>query len=148
MTIECRRIDIHDQLFQQELDLRDSVLRRPLGRVSSCDEQAHDNDGNHFVAIRGREVLGCPGLYIKWPCVALLRLMAVRESERGRGVGSQLVAFAVEWAIANRFGEFEGEVRVAAAKFYERCRFRAEGAEYVRHGVPHLKMRWKIRSEM
>jgi isohexenylglutaconyl-CoA hydratase len=141
--LECRRVGMDDPLFEAILDLRDSVLRAPLGRPTARLEAERDARGVHFAAIEAGAVVGCLALYPQGE-FATLRSMAVAPDRQGAGVGAELYAYAEEWARTEGIKAIEAEGRSTALGFYEAQGFRIEGDEYLGHGIPHRKARKEL----
>ena len=88
--VECRMVSIGDDHCDASLDLRDEVLRRPIGCVSCRPELGRDREGYHLVALRQAKVIGCAGLYRQNDGTAIIRHMAVASSAQRTGVGRTL----------------------------------------------------------
>jgi predicted GNAT family N-acyltransferase len=66
--------------------------------------------------------------------------MAVSQSWRGRGVGSALLAAAIDAARARGVASLELSAQTHAMSFYARHGFIATGPEYLEAGIPHRTM--------
>jgi len=66
--------------------------------------------------------------------------IAVLPQHRGTGVGSLIMAHLVNHATESGFTKVYLHAQVAAAGFYERLGFRAEGPVFEECGIPHLRM--------
>ncbi|MEQ8936806.1 MAG: GNAT family N-acetyltransferase [Amphiplicatus sp.] len=139
--IDCREVEVGSPLFGEELELRDEVLRRPLGRPSSAGERERDLLGRHFIALAADEVIGCVGLYPEAGAAARLRHLAVAPRAQRKGVGRKLVTFAESCGVEAQIACVDVEARAGAVPFYEACGYAAEGETFLRHGVPHRLMR-------
>lgn len=74
-----------------------------------------------WVAVDGPEIVGCCCLEVYSPKIAELRSLAVRPSHRGRGLGAELTARAVEEA--ERRGVPQVLVVTSNREFFERLNF-------------------------
>lgn len=142
MTVEYREIAVGTDLHRSEQELRDAVLRRPLGRSLSATDLARDKTGHHFVGVEDGAVVACVGLYPDGAQLARLRQMAVDPARQGQGLGRGVLAFALDWARANGVTRIETHARCTARGFYDRAGFAAEGEEFPENGIPHIFM-WK-----
>ncbi len=141
VTIECRRIGLDEALFESAVDLRDRVLREPIGRSSARDERERDSRGVHFAAVDGGRVVGCLALYPDDAGAAVLKSLAVAPEMRRAGVGVAVYRCAESWARTHSVTEICADARLEALPFYSACGFSAEGEDYMVHGVPHRKVR-------
>ncbi|MBY0423149.1 MAG: GNAT family N-acetyltransferase [Parvularculaceae bacterium] len=130
-----------DALFAEAVDLRDRVLRAPLGRASARHETERDAKGVHFVALRSSKVVGCLALYPDGAAAAELKSMAVAPEARREGVGAAMYRCLEGWARGKGIGAIAAEARIGAVAFYESCGFTAESEDYMLHGVQHRRMR-------
>ena len=91
-SIKISRISMEDPFYQQERDLRNRILLRPIG-IPDFGWEHNDASSWHFIASEGGKVIGC---------VVLVRLdqqasktqliqMAVEREFQGQGVGRMLV---------------------------------------------------------
>lgn len=138
-VIECRRIEPKGPLYAAEIELRDKVLRGPVGRSRHAEDFDRDRAGIHFIAIDDGRVVGCLGLYPLAEGALEMRHVAVDEASRGRGVGAALCRFAVDWALAQGVRQIELGGRTSAQGFYEACGFIVTGPEYEKHRIAHRK---------
>lgn len=145
-TLECRPIGIDEALFESAVDLRDRVLREPIGRPSARHDRERDSRGVHFAAVDGGRVVGCLALYPDDAGAALLKSLAVAPEMRRTGVGVAVYRCAETWARAHSVNEICADARIDALPFYGACGFSAEGEDYMVHGVPHRKVRKFLRT--
>jgi GNAT superfamily N-acetyltransferase len=138
--VEVREIEVGSKLHRSEQDLRDEVLRKPLGRAPSATDLERDRLGRHFIALMHGEVVGCVGVYPEGERVVRLRQMAV--SPKLQGLGSALLRHVEDEARANDISRIELHARVSARRFYERNGYQIEGDVFEEITIPHVKM-WK-----
>ena len=77
--------------YLQVFDLRDEILRKPLGMSLKNDDLSRDLADSIFIAEHGDRVIGCVLLHQLGTDTAQLRAMAVSADWQGRGVGRMLV---------------------------------------------------------
>ena len=68
--------------------------------------------------------------------------MAVLPELRGRGIGAELLASALEASRDAGLPEPWLNAQTSARRFYERAGFRPEGKTFMEAGIPHRKMLW------
>ena len=85
------------------------------------------------------------GCVVLWPDPdqpgsAQLMQMAVAESVQGKGIGSELVQFLLQFAKENAMHEVTCHARHDVVPFYERHGFCVSGPEFFEVGVSHFPM--------
>ena len=143
--ISFEQIDTGSTWYQAERELRNSQLLRPIG-IPDYGWEMHDEDSFHFVALKGKDVVGCAMLYppASSPGVLQLMQMAVIESLRGRGIGRGLAGYMIEFAEAEGFREVVCHSRDSAVGFYENLGFSCFGEPFTEVGILHRHMKYKI----
>lgn len=134
--------------YQASLQLREQVLRQPLGLRLSAEDTATDADQRHFGAFAAAQpelplavlVLKPVAEALPRPPCGVLRQMAVAEPHRGGGIGRRLLACAESAAWDMGCPRIELAARVAVAGFYLRCGYQPESAVYLAVGIPHQRM--------
>jgi predicted GNAT family N-acyltransferase len=71
--------------------------------------------------------------------------MAVRQSARGTGIGSQVLKTLLAEATREGHVELVLHAQLHAWGFYERHGFVGEGEEFMEAGIAHRRMRLKLR---
>lgn len=127
-------------LYRRALDLREAILRKPLGFVVTAEELADDRLRQHFVASSHGAVVGSVSLRPLDGETIQLRQMAVVEERRREKIGAQLLAHAEDWARGHGYRLIVLNARLGAGGFYERYGYLAEGEPFDENTVPHLRM--------
>jgi predicted GNAT family N-acyltransferase len=139
--ITNRIITTADPEYEAEKDLRNRVLRLPLGLALSDADIAGEDQQTHLVALDDAgTVIGCVLLVIPGDGTVHFRQMAVDESFRGRGVGAGLIAFAERTARGMGIRRMTMHARVVARGFYERLGYRAVSDVFIEVTIPHIGM--------
>ncbi len=145
------RVEVVDQARTREL--RRAVLRPNLGVDDPLPgDEIADAIPIHIAALDGDTVIGTcfvypapcpwrPGEHPSWR----LRQMATAPERRRAGIGSAVVAAAIEAVSASGGGTFWLEAREPAVPLYARHGFVREGPIYVdeQHPTPHQRM-WQL----
>ena len=140
---ECRlqRVDYGSELYKSLLDLRQRVLRAPLG-LSLWDENLTlESQQWHFALIdpAGRPV-ACLTVVPMQKGHVKLRQMAVEPDCQGQGMGQKIVR-SVEKVLAEEGVQtIELHARQSAVPFYEKSGYRVSGEIFDEVTIPHLKM--------
>ncbi len=125
--------------YEAALQLRQEVLRAPLGLAYSLEQIAAEATETHLIAMLNGQVVA--SISIVWnPEHARLRQMAVAQECRGQGVGAALLREAEALAIRRGLSKTELHARVAALGFYLKAGYRIASEEYLEVGLPHKTM--------
>ena len=110
----CRRIDYGSSDYESALDLRQAVLRDPLGLNLRDEDLSHEKDCIHFGAHIVDELVAT--LYVQ-PRDAhniQLRQVAVRENYQRLGAGRLLINLAEDYARQNGYDTMLAHARKSA----------------------------------
>ena len=143
MTVEMRFIEPKGRLYEQEKQLREEILRRPIGRVFDPNEFDFETDSLHFVAIDQGRLVGCV-LFHRRGLTGRLYQMAVAPDYQGQGLGRALVRGLEEVLVAEGVEEVVLHARVTAAGFYGTLGYEFCSEEYLELGIPHREMKRRL----
>ena len=96
--IALTEVPYGSDLYGKTLELREAILRKPLGLRLSQEELADDALRRHFCALTNGTVVGSVSFKPLGPHTLQLKQMAVAQGSQREGVGSRLLAFAEAWA--------------------------------------------------
>jgi len=117
--------------------IRRSVFIEEQGIPEADEWDDVDPVARHVLAFsKNRDAIGTGRLE---PTGKLGRIAVLRQ-HRGTGAGSLIMAHLVNHATESGFTKVYLHAQVAAAGFYERLGFRAEGPVFEECGIPHLRM--------
>lgn len=133
-------IDHGSPEYRQMLQLRDDILRRPLGLTFSPDELDREKENILIGAFDDDEILGCCMLVEEKPGVVRLRQMAVLNDLQGKGIGRALMSFAENLARDRGYKRLTMHARKNALGFYEKMGYRVAGSEFTEVTIPHYVM--------
>jgi predicted GNAT family N-acyltransferase len=140
-----RTITTADPEYAAEKDLRNRLLRLPLGLTLSEKDVAGEDRQIHLAALDDSgKVVGCVLLVVPGDGTARLRQMAVEENCRGLGIGAGLMAEAERTAREMMLSKITMHARLYARGFYERLGYRAVGEVFPEVTLPHIAMEKKI----
>lgn len=121
--------------------VRRRVFIEEQGVPESEEWDAADPTARHVLAIDGkRDAVGTGRLE---PCGKIGRV-AVLPRYRGAGIGEAIMSGLVNQATELGLEAVYLHAQTAAAGFYRRLGFRAEGPEFDEVGIPHVRMRLGI----
>lgn len=137
-------IDYGTAEYQQMIELRNEILRKPLGMVLEGSDIEADSEHILIGAFEEEKMLGCCML-VKEPLnVILLRQMAVRNQLQGKGIGRALMEFAENIARDIGYSEISMHARANAAGFYEKLGYRPTGEPFEKISIAHILMKKQI----
>ena len=137
--MEFVQIQWRGDRYDEEIALRDRLLRKPLGLNFTEDQLAEEVDQLHFGLIESDALIACV-VIVPIDAHTKLRQMAVDEAWQRKGVGSRLVK-EVEVCLQGRgFKSIELSARVPVVGFYESLGYQADGERFVEVTIPHQKM--------
>ena len=105
------------------------------------DPDGKDPDSVQVFASEGERIIGCLRIYQKEPGVLQIGRVAVIESQRGRGIGMQMMRQAISYVRDNLKDEkIYLEAQTYAIGFYEKLGFKVISDEFLDEGIPHKGM--------
>jgi len=138
--MKISEIEFGSQEYQDSVQLRNSILRIPLGMNLYEEDLSHEVADFHFAAVENDEVMGCLILSLKSETIVKMRQVAVAAEARNLGVGKALVTHSEHWARMKGYQTIELHARKEAVSFYVNLNYSTVGDEFVEVGIPHVKM--------
>ena len=133
-------IDHGSREYQQMVQLRDDILRKPLGLHFTPEELESEKQNLMMGAFEDDSMLGCCMLVEEEPYTVRLRQMAVINDLQGKGVGTALMNFAENLARDRGYKKITMHARKNAIGFYEKLGYRKVGKEFEEITIPHYVM--------
>lgn len=127
-------------LYQQVIELRQRVLRAPLGLDIRNDDLAAEVEQIIFISEKDNVVKGCVLLQQYDADTFKLRQMAVDTTEQGKGIGMELVNAADLYAVNFGKSRIMLHARETAIPFYEKLGYEVIGEPLTEVGLPHRIM--------
>lgn len=136
-------IDYGTREYQQMVDLRNDILRKPLGMVLDAIDIETDEENILIGAFEDEKMLGCCMLVQKDGTI-LLRQMAVKNQLQGKGIGRALMEFAENIARDIGYKEIAMHARSSSTGFYEKLGYKITGDEFEKLSIAHVLMKKRI----
>lgn len=135
-----KMIDHGSKEYQQMVNLRNDILRKPLGLHFEAHELENEKNDVLMGAFDDDRLLGCCLLTKTDEKTVRLRQMAVPNNMQGKGIGRALMIFAENIARDMGFKSITMHARKTAVGFYEKLGYRISGAEFQEVTIPHYVM--------
>lgn len=135
-----QRIDTNHPLYEPAKELRNAILRRPLGLTLTPEELVLDGAREHYVAVVNGEVVGSISCYLQTPTVLRIKQMAVDPAMQGKGIGAKLMQQAEQHGHALGAQQALLHARCSAQGFYEKRGYGTQGERFMEQGIPHIAM--------
>jgi predicted GNAT family N-acyltransferase len=126
--------------YRKELELRDEVLRKPLGMSIYNDRLEADKTDIHIGALLGEQLVGVLILTRLSTTDVQMRQVAVAEKMQSRQVGTRLVCFAEDYAREAGYTIMVLHARKTAVPFYEKLGYSILGEEFLEINILHYTM--------
>jgi predicted GNAT family N-acyltransferase len=127
--------------YRMECELRQSVLRAPLGMNLHDEDLTAERHQRHFALFLTDDTLAACAIAVAISAHEMkIRQVAVRSDLQGHGYGRALMTM-----LQNHLGEsgirlLTCHARSNVAGFYESLGFTRSGDEFTEVGIPHVKM--------
>lgn len=135
-----RIIDHGTKEYQQMVNLRLEILRKPLGLSFTPEDLEKEKEDVLMGAFEDDKMLGCCLLTRMDAQTMRLRQMAVPNSMQGKGIGRALMIFAENIARDLGYKKLCMHARKTALGFYEKLGYSASGEEFIEVTIPHYIM--------
>ena len=135
-----RMIDHGTKEYQQMVNLRNEILRKPLGLTFSAEELEEEKEDVLMGAFEDDRLLGCCLLTRMDVITVRLRQMAVPNNMQGKGIGKALMIFAENIARDLGYKKLCMHARTSAVGFYQKLGYSRTGEEFTEVTIPHYIM--------
>jgi hypothetical protein len=139
-TIQIRVVSTNDDEYQQSLELRNKVLRKPLGLDIKDDDLYKEKDAFHVLALYKEKVVGTLFLLPINNSHFQMKQVAVDPVFQGKGIGKQVVEAAEVFAKERKCRSISLHARINAWPFYKRCGYQFASEEFEEKGITHKIM--------
>jgi len=126
--------------YDQVFELRDKILRKPLGMSLKNDDLSRDHSDAIFIAEQNNKIIGCVLLHHLDNERTQLRAMAVYDEWQGKGIGRLLVNALEDFSRREGYKKIILHARKVALGFYSRLGYSIKGGEFTEVGIPHYMM--------
>jgi predicted GNAT family N-acyltransferase len=142
--LEIREIKYNTEEYSRELELRDAVLRIPLGMSIYHDNLEADKNDLHLGAFVNYRLVGVLILTTLSTEDVKMRQVAVDEQWRTKKVGSEMVRYVETLAKNKGYRQMVLNARKSAVGFYKKLGYEIISEEFLEINLPHYKMRKRL----
>ena len=140
-----KQIDHGTYEYQQMVELRNEVLRKPLGIAFDPKELSRETEDILIAAFEEDKMLGCCLLTKEGDKCVRLRQMAVQDNLQGKGIGAAMMNYAENVARDAGNKKIIMHARKTAIGFYEKLGYKVTGKEFEEITIPHIIMEKSLR---
>ena len=144
LRLELREVAYGSPEYEDGKNLRQRVLRDPLGITLSAAELAEEATARHLGAFEGERLVGYLILYDQGNGSVRMRQVAVDFDRQRNGIGKALVARSEELARASGYQTMLLHARDVAVPFYLALGYEIFDEPFVEVTIPHRKMRKRL----
>lgn len=127
--------------YRMECELRNAVLRVPLGMNLQDEDLTAERSQRHFgIFLTDGSLAACAIAMSISADETKIRQMAVREEFQGQGCGRLLMTRLEESLATDGVSHLSLHARLHVAGFYESLGFTRTGGEFIEVEIPHVKM--------
>jgi N-acetylglutamate synthase-like GNAT family acetyltransferase len=139
-----KQIDHGSKEYKQMIQLRQTILRDPLGLQFSPEELEEEKNHILIAAYDDEEMLGCCMLKKIDPHTLQLRQMAVKNNLQRKGIGASIMSFVETLSRDKGYKKIIMHARDSAIGFYERCGYKQKGEQFIEINLPHHVMEKRL----
>lgn len=144
MFMALKQIEHGSKEYEHMVQLRNEMLRKPLGLFFSPEELAREKNDILIGAFDEDEIIGCCLITKVDSNCAKLRQMAVQKNKQGMGVGESMMGFAENVARDKGYKVLMMHARDTATGFYEKYGYKIKGDQFIEVNVTHHVMEKKL----
>lgn len=142
--IQIRQVKTTEDIYQQVYDLREAILRQPIGLSLADEDLSQDEKDIILAAFSGDSIIGCLMLQHKDAETIKFRQMAVSEGMQGKGIGYMLMNAGEKLSKEQGYTKIVLHAREVANGFYLKSGYRITSELYEEVGIPHYTMEKNI----
>jgi predicted GNAT family N-acyltransferase len=145
INMEIRTFEFGSSTYDDSLNIRDAVLRQPLGMSIFNENLDADRFDFHIGVFQNEQLVGCLILQPLKDGEMKMRQVAVRLHLQSLGIGKEMVQFAELFAMEKKCTKMVLNARKVVMVFYQKLGYETIGEEFTEVGIPHFKMQKHLR---
>jgi ribosomal protein S18 acetylase RimI-like enzyme len=137
---QTRLIEYRSVEYHQLVQLRQAVLRTPLGLAYTPEDLEKESGEFHFAVFAHQKIVGGFILAPVDPQTLKLRQFAVAAELQGQGIGKKMLVDLEGFARQRGIQKIMMHARETAVPFYERNGYQKRGERFTEVTLPHWYM--------
>lgn len=142
--LTIKEIKYGTEIYHEMVELRDLILRKPLGIVLTAEQLAKDKNDFHLACFKEESLIGCLVLTPKEGGEIQMRQVAVLGEWQSKGIGGKIVKFSEEFARNKGYKRMIMHARGYAVNFYLNLGYEVYGEPFEEVTIPHRNMRKEL----
>ena len=142
--MKFQQIEFGSPAHQQELLLRDEVLRKPLGLDLKDDDLSQESSQWHFGLFHDDILIASVIASPKSEKLVQLRQMAVSGEHQGQGYGRKIIENLENALQQKGIQKIVLHARMQVLNFYSKLGYSPVGKPFTEVGIPHQRMQKTI----
>ncbi len=138
--IQIRPFDTDEKAYRSSLDLRNRLLRIPLGLNVYDEDLTEEKCQIHLGLFDNNTLVASVILKNLGNGIAKIRQMVVDEPRQGERLGKKLISSLELIAKDRGFTRIEMAARLEASGFYRKMGYLPEGRIFKEVGIDHIRM--------
>lgn len=143
-NIHIQEIPFGSTQHSASIQLREDVLRKPLGLSFCAEELEAESDSHHFGLWKNPILIATLVLKPIDKDVIKMRQVATHADYQGLGYGTMLNSFCESWCKSNGYQFIVLHARDVATQFYTQLGYYKLGNPFIEVGIPHIKMEKRL----
>ena len=139
MKVTFKLVDHGSEAWKSAVQLREVVLRKPLGSYFTAEELEEEKNHIQIVGLLDTEIVATSVLVPENQSMKMQRVV-VKDELRSSGIGSEMMSFCEKISLENGKRHIFCHARDTAVNFYLNNNYRIEGEYFPEDGIPHVKM--------
>jgi GNAT superfamily N-acetyltransferase len=139
-TVSFKRIFWGTPDYEQMLNLRDLVLRKPLGMVLDRSSLGIEKNAFLYLAVSGPDTIGTALFFQKSPITLWLKQFAIHPLFHRKSIGSTFLKYLESEAVNFGVNEVYVHARDVALQFYEKQNYVIISDAFLEVGISHHAM--------
>lgn len=133
------------QELPQVESIRKAVFQVEQGVDSELDFDGKDEVSEQIIAYLDEQAVGTARIRYLDEKTAKIERLAVLPEARGKGIGKQIMELALDLAAKKNIEEVVINAQEYIISLHQKLGFEPEGEIFEEAGIPHVKMRKKLR---
>ena len=143
MNFKFKIIEHGSADWKKAVQIREEVLRKPLGQLFSKKELDEEKNHIHVVGYVKDRLVSTAVLVEEGTRFKMQRVV-VLDNLRNKNIGSKMMDFCEAYALEKGFDVIYCHARDSAVNFYLKNGYSKQGNYFNEDGIPHLKMILKL----